>query len=67
MLLLLLQAIQLRPNFADAYSNLASAYKDGGDIQHAIQCYKRAIDIKPDFPDAFANLVHRYVCENNRQ
>ena len=40
-------------------SNLASTYKDGGHIEHAIKCYRAALKLKPDSPDAFANLVHR--------
>merc|ERR1712070_861707 len=53
------------PNFADAFSNLASAYKDGGRIDDAITCYRKALSLKPDFPDALANFIHSlvFVCD----
>ena len=113
-------AIKLRPTFADAYSNLASAYKvrehplltdthalhpdvartwteqvlffccfvlshvvvccgyfvcrclltvglyfvppqDGGKIEEAIACYRKALELRPYFPDAFSNLIHSLV------
>ncbi|CAN0460785.1 unnamed protein product, partial [Scytosiphon promiscuus] len=49
-------AINIKPSFADAYSNLASTYKEGGDVVQAISCYRKALELRPDFPDAFANL-----------
>ena len=42
---------------ADAYANLAAAYSDGGRVDDAITCYRKALALRPDFPDAFANLV----------
>jgi protein O-GlcNAc transferase len=54
-------AIQIRPQFPDAYSNLASAYKDGGRLDDAITCYRQALSLRPNFPDALSNLVHTLV------
>ena len=54
-------AIKLKPEFADAFANLASAYKDSGRFDDAITCYRQALKLRPDFPTASANLVHALV------
>lgn len=58
------KAIEINPNFADAHCNLASIYKDMGNIVEAIALYKIALKIKPNFPDAYCNLAHclQIVC-----
>lgn len=35
--------LQLRPNFADAWSNLASAYMRKGRLNEATQCCRQAL------------------------
>lgn len=59
------RAIQLNPRFADAHSNLASIYKDAGQIPEAIQSYKMALKLKPEFSDAYCNLAHcmQIICD----
>ena len=59
------KAIEISPDFADAYSNLASAFKDGNEILDAITNYRKALEIRPNFPDALANLVHSlvFICD----
>ena len=52
------RAMQLKPTFADAYSNLAATYKDMGRLNEAIFFYEKALTLKPWFPDAFCNLLH---------
>ncbi|KAL9289796.1 hypothetical protein ACSQ67_024429 [Phaseolus vulgaris] len=49
-------AIQLRPNFADAWSNLASAYMRKGRLSEAAQCCRQALAINPLMVDAHSNL-----------
>ena len=39
--------LQLRPNFADAWSNLASAYMRKGRMSDAAQCCRQALAINP--------------------
>ena len=41
-------------SFAEAYSNLASAYKDAGQLDDSITCYRKALALSPDSPEAFA-------------
>lgn len=59
------RAIQINPTFADAHSNLASIYKDTGNINDAISSYKTALKIKPNYHDAFCNLAHclQIICD----
>lgn len=39
--------LQLRPNFADAWSNLASAYMRKGRFTEAAQCCRQALALNP--------------------
>jgi tetratricopeptide (TPR) repeat protein len=49
-------AIQLEPNFPDAYNNLGNALRGSGDLDEAILCYRAALRLKPDHPHAYNNL-----------
>ncbi|KAG6735922.1 hypothetical protein POTOM_061393 [Populus tomentosa] len=48
--------LQLRPNFADAWSNLASAYMRKGRLNEASQCCRQALALNPHLVDAHSNL-----------
>ena len=50
------QAIKIKPDYADAYSNMGSALKEKGEFVAAIESYKQAIKIKPDFAEAYSNM-----------
>lgn len=50
------QAIQLDPDFAVAYSNLAQALNDQGKIDEAIAACRQAIQLDPNFATAHNNL-----------
>jgi tetratricopeptide (TPR) repeat protein len=47
------QAIRIKPDYAEAYSNIGKALKDKGDLDASIESYKQAIRIKPDYADAY--------------
>jgi tetratricopeptide (TPR) repeat protein len=49
------KAIELNPDFADAYNNRGIAKYDLGDYRGAIQDYNKAIELNPDFADAYYN------------
>jgi len=49
------QAINIKPDYADAYYNRGIAKKNLGDYQGAIADYNQAIKIKPDYADAYNN------------
>ena len=50
------KAIELKPDFADAYCNLGVILKNIGKLKEAEISYRKAIKIKPDFADAHYNL-----------
>lgn len=54
-------AINLEPNYAEAYANLAAVHKDCGRVLESIQLYRKALELRPDFVEAIANLTHCLV------
>src|SRR6516164_8071911 len=50
------QAIGIRPDLAEAYSNLGNALFAQGKLDEAVAAYRRAIGIKPDLAEAHSNL-----------
>ena len=50
------KAISIKPNYADAYSNLGVTLKKQGKLDEAVTCYKKAISIKHDHAVAHLNL-----------
>lgn len=55
------QALLIDKEFAEAYGNMANALKEQGEIDLAIELYKRAIALKPTFVDAFNNMASAYA------
>ena len=51
------QAIGIKPDFAEAHSNLGNALKDQGKLDEAIAAYRQAIGIKPDYAEASFQFV----------
>ena len=43
------KAIELKPDYADAYNNRGIARLDSGDLAGAIADYTKAIGLKPDY------------------
>ena len=50
------KSISLKPDYAEAYSNMGLALKDQGKLDEAIEAYNKAISLKPDYADAHQNL-----------
>ena len=57
---MILQAIQLKPNYSDAYNNLASTYMQLGKTEEAIETYHMALVLNPSLVDAHSNLGNLY-------
>ena len=58
-------AIQLKPDYAEAYNNRGFAYYLKGDAERAISDYTRAIELRPNYPKAYnsrgvAYMAHGY-------
>jgi len=50
------QAIALKPNYPEAYSNLGNTLRDHGQLDQAISAYRQAITLKSNYPEAHNNL-----------
>jgi tetratricopeptide (TPR) repeat protein len=50
------QAIAIKPDLAEAYSNLGIALAGQGKLDEAVTTYRRAIGIKPDYAEGYRNL-----------
>ena len=48
--------LALKPDLAEAHSNLGSAFQKQRKFDEAIACYRRAIKLKPDLAIAHHNL-----------
>ena len=53
-------ALALRPNDAETHNNIAAACAAAGDLERAIEHYRRAIDEVPDLLPAHYNLAELY-------
>ena len=49
------KALEIKPDYAEAYYNMGIALKDNGDLDAAINSYKKALEIKPDYVGAYFN------------
>ena len=50
------KVISIKPNYADAYSNISVALKDKGELDEAIEACKKAISLNPNYATAYSNL-----------
>ena len=52
------RAIELQPNFPDAYCNLANALKEKGLVSESEECYNTALRLSPTHADSLNNLAN---------
>ena len=61
------KAIELKPNYAEAYSNLGNALTNLNRFEEAVSSYETAIELKPNYAEANYNcgnaLVNLYQFE----
>lgn len=50
------RAVELRPGWPEAHSELGKALSDCGRSEEAIPCFEKAIELRPDHADAHWNL-----------
>ncbi|KAK9735636.1 hypothetical protein RND81_04G216800 [Saponaria officinalis] len=55
------EAIQIEPQFAECFGNMANAWKEKGNVDLAIRYYMIAIELRPKFSDAWSNLASAYM------
>lgn len=54
-------AIELKPDFAEAYNNRGNAYQRKGDFDSAINDYNSALKLQPDYAEAYNNRGNTYL------
>ena len=52
------RAIAIRPDFAEAFVNLAIALKELGEFDRALEKYETATQLKPDYVEAYYNCAN---------
>ncbi len=55
------QALNISPDYADAYYNRGIAYYDLGNYQSAIDDYTRSIEIKPNCADTYVGRGTAFI------
>jgi tetratricopeptide (TPR) repeat protein len=58
------EAIRLKPDYAEAHSNLGLALVSKGQIDGAIRAFQEAIRLKPDFAEANNSLARALAMKN---
>ncbi len=61
------RAVKVRPDFAEAHSNLGYSLRNTGRIDQAIAAYREAIRLKPDLAEAREYLGVAYLVKGDRQ
>ena len=54
------KAIELKPDYAQAYGVRGIAYSEKGDLDAAIKDYRKAIEMNPGDANAYGNLGNAY-------
>ena len=50
------KALAIKPDYAEAHSNMGVTLKDQGKLEEAIEAYNKALFIKPDYAEAYNNM-----------
>jgi tetratricopeptide (TPR) repeat protein len=61
------KALDVRPDFAEAFNNLGLTLSDLGKREEAVESFKKAIDLAPDAPEAYNNLGCLYRVKKDYQ
>jgi predicted O-linked N-acetylglucosamine transferase (SPINDLY family) len=51
------RAVQAKPDFPEAHTNLGNVSGEAGELDAAAACYRRALELKPDYAQAHSNLL----------
>ena len=61
------KAIDIRPDFYEAYNNLGLALSDQGRREEAVASFKKAVELSPEAPEAYNNLGCLYKGKKDYQ
>jgi predicted O-linked N-acetylglucosamine transferase (SPINDLY family) len=54
------QALKLRPDFPQAYFNIAAIRMEQGRVEEAIPVFRKALELKPDYHQAMTSMANCY-------
>ena len=60
------QAVEMDPEYVEAWNNLGNVLGDLEEFEQAITAYRCAIDLAPDYPDPHYNLAETYRMVGDR-
>jgi tetratricopeptide (TPR) repeat protein len=60
------KAIEINPNYAEAYYNLGTIFLNKGHLSEAMSCYQKALERKPLFAEVFNNLGNAFKDKGQR-
>lgn len=60
------QAVEMDPEYVEAWNNLGNVLGDLEEFEDAIHAYRCAIDLAPDYPDPHYNLAETYRLVGDR-
>jgi Flp pilus assembly protein TadD len=55
------RAVDIRPNFPEAWNELGFALRQTGQLTDALKAYDQALRLRPEFPEALEYLGEAYV------
>ena len=50
------KAIEINPDYADAYNNMGIAFQDQGNLRAAVEIFQKAISLNPNYAEAYNNM-----------
>ncbi|MEH2247732.1 tetratricopeptide repeat protein [Nostoc sp.] len=59
------QALNLKPDYAEAHYNLGNIFLQQGKFHAAVECYQQILKIKPDDVHAHHKLGHAFKLQGN--
>jgi superkiller protein 3 len=55
------RAVEIRPNFPEAWNELGFALRNTGQYAEALRAYEQALRLRPNYPEALEYLGEAYV------
>lgn len=55
------RAVDIRPNFPEAWNELGFALRNTGQYAEALRAYEQALRLRPDYPEALEYMGEAYV------
>ncbi len=55
------EAVELKPNFAEAFNNLGYCYRKLDNLPQSLNAYHKALEIQPEFPQAREYLGETFL------